>query len=378
MKVCIDGLGISKLHGTGLYSYTYELLDNLFQIYPQPHYNLVWDDSPPVKSWSNHKNIDYVKLELNRIKNDYSSLEEYMESRNIKLYHSPNNGLSIPGHKVTKYIMTVHDLMPLSHKEYVDSKYSEKFIKMFPHAVVKCDKIIATSHFIKNEILRYFPVSNEKIIEIYPGCSMRFIPMEIQKCKNILKEKYNITNDYLLYAGSIHPRKNIPILLRAFKIISGQLDKDLKLVIAGRYDGKRREYYLKLKSICRQLSIEDSVIFTGTIEYEDMPYLYNGAWCFINLSSYEGFPMSTIESMACGTPVICSKFSSFKETAADGAVYAGPENEEVLSELILKIINDKNYRKSIIEKGKEQSKKYNWDTSIKKLISVYESIAYDN
>lgn len=374
MKICIDGLGANRLQGTGLYTYTYELINNLLQIYPQPQYHILWDGNGPVREWRRYRNLVYINLPVNRRTNDYSALEYHISNNEINIYHSPNNGLSIPVQKSVRCIMTVHDLSPLSCRDYADSKYCEKFLSVFPDAVKRCDKIIAVSDFIKGELVRLLQVPPEKIAVIYPGCSIRFSPMEKSGCRSILKDKYNITGDYILYSGSIHCRKNLPVLFKAFKKALHRID-NCRLVVAGKIDGKREEYFNELKELAGEIEISNYVVYTGTVDYQDMPYLYNGAKCAVNLSAYEGFSVSPIEAMACGIPVICSDTLFYKEAAGDGAVYVKGEDDEELAKTIIEAVCSRSHRERIVEKGMHQSKKYRWDSSIKRLISVYESIA---
>lgn len=373
MKICIDGFSANKLCGTGLYSYTYELLDNLFQIYPQPQYDIIWDDPSVSTPFEKYSRMSYTELPLNRRKSDYYLLEEHIKNNKIKLFHSPNNGFSIPKDKVCSYIITVQDLLPVRFKNYADSKYLEKFMSVFPDVIKKCDKIIALSQYIKNDLVYYFGASPDMVEVIYPGCGEQFHPIEHGDCEAFLKDSLNIESGYVLFAGSLHARKNLPLLMKAFKKVLME-PGDLKLVIAGKNDGKREDYYRKLRSFAVQLGIESSIIFTGAVDYRNMPYLYSGAGCTVNLSQYEGFPLSAIEAMACGTPVICSSSSSFKEAVGDSALNVDYD-EDIVKNYILKTIYDKCYRDSIIEKGLQKSMEYRWESSVKKLVNVYESIA---
>ncbi len=374
MKICIDSLAITKLHGTGLCSYNFEFINNLMQIYPQPKYDLICDEDIQIPMWDKYRNITYTRLNLNRRQNNYINLEEYIKNNNIHIYHSPNNGLSIPFKKHCKQVITVHDLIPVMNKEYADQKYLKKFMDIFPRAIEESDKIIAVSNFIKKGIMDNFNICEDKIEVIYPGCSDIFRPIKKEECKVVIQNKYKINRDYLLCVGSIHKRKNLEKIFEIFKEIK-KANHNLKLVIVGKCDGKREAYYYGLKVLARNFGIEDSVIFTGVVEYADMPYFYNGSKLVLNLSDYEGFPMSSIEAMACKKAVICSNSSSFKEVLGNEAILLNPNDKMLIKDIILEIINNKEYRINIEQEGKIQSEKYIWDDSNKKLVNVYESIA---
>lgn len=371
MNILIDGLPLSCLYGTGLYTYTYELIHNLIKVYPQPHYELLCSNPPNSYFNIRPNKLSFIDLSLNRSVNNLSLLEKYISDKHIDIYHSPNNGFSIPIHKRSYCVMTVHDLIPISHSYFADQKYRDKFTSIFPGALKNCDRIIAVSQYIKDTLLNNFDIPESKIDVIYPGCPDMFYPMDREMSKAIVKNRYGIKGDYILYAGSIHIRKNIPRLLQAFKYVIKDTP-DIKLIIAGKVDGKREAYYLNLKSMIEELLLTPYVIFTGTIEYTDMPYLYNSALCSVNLSSCEGFPMSTIESMACGTPAICSRIPVFKETAGDGAAYVNPGDYRNIGDMIADILYSKKYRSDLINRGRNQAHIYSWEESIKKIINIYE------
>ncbi|MCY6483163.1 glycosyltransferase family 1 protein [Clostridium aestuarii] len=377
MKICIDGIGLSNLKGTSLYSYTSEFLNNLFEMYLQPEYQVVWGKSKYITSLGEKNKLSYLNLEMNRAKNDYRKLEQHIKKDNVKLYHSLNNGFSIPFEKNCKNVSTIYDLSPMENMLFTDKKYYEKFMTVFPNTVEKSDKIIVVSNFIKKQIIKYFHIDENNIKVIYPGCSKQFEPIEYEVCKKVLKNNYNIEGDFLLYVGSVHQRKNLHILFKVLKQIKEyRYTKDIKLVILGKYDGKREEYYSKLKILAEHLKIKDSIIFTGTVDYKDVKYFYNAAQCLINLSQYDGFPLSVLEAMACKTPVICNNNDLFKEVVGEGGILVDIDDEMYMKDAVLETLLNKNYRNFVGESGKKQSEKYKWSNSIEKTIEIYESLAY--
>ncbi|MBF8982353.1 glycosyltransferase family 4 protein [Lutibacter sp. B2] len=373
MKICFDGIGISHLKESDLYNYTYGLIANLINIYPQAKYEVVMNKGREVDLWAKNENIKLEYMDLNRNKNDYSILLDHIKSNNINIYHSVNNGFSIPKEKGCKYIMSVHDLLSVSKNEYVDPKYSNKFMTVFPNALEKSDEIIAVSDFIKNEIIQRYKVSKDKIKVIYPVCSKQFKPIDIEKSKYKIKHKYKIEGDYLLFAGDIHIRKNLPLIFRAFKEVL-KAYQDLKLVIIGNCEGKREVYYLKLKEYARTLNIDNNILFVGSVPYEDRPYFYNGAKCIIDLSEYEGFPLSVVEAMACNIPIICSQSSSFKEVLGSAAAFVESKELNEIKDIISEVLYNKAFRLNLIEKGKKQILKYQSDEPIKQMVRLYESM----
>lgn len=371
MKICIDSLGITQLRGTGMGTYTYEFLNNLLDMYPQPKYDLLWDNSQFEFKVGKNNKASFINLNINRKENDFSTIEKHITSNKIDIYHCPNNGLSIPENKRCHYVTTVHDLLPIINSNYVDEKYRDKFNKVFGNAAKNSDKIITVSECLKEQLKNNFDIPEKRIEVIYPGCSQIFNFKSEEICTNILKSKYRIEGDYILHVGSIHVRKNLDKLITAFKDIY-TVNKELKLIFVGKNDGKRKEYYLKLKSLAEELGISDAVFFLNTVDYDDMPYFYSKAKCVVNLSKYEGFPMVAIEAMCCDSPVVWNRQSFFKEVLGDVGASVDANDKEELVDAISEVIFNNSLREQVISKQREQAEKYSWDKNIIKTIRVYE------
>ncbi|GAA0179416.1 glycosyltransferase family 1 protein [Clostridium sediminicola] len=375
MKICLDGFPLTKLEGTSMYSYTFEYFKNLFKYFPQPDYHIIWDDSERNYFLNCNKKNKLVNLNIDRSKNDFTELEKHIIHNKINIYHSLNNGFSIPENKNCKTIVTIYDLLPMENLGYVDEKYFEKFLNVFPNTINEVDEIIAVSKFIKSQIVKHFNVDERKINVVYPGISKRFKMLPKSNSKKVCKKLYNIDEDFILYAGSLHARKNLHILLRILKYIKKyKYTKNIKMVIAGDYIGKRNEYFCKLRIMADKLGIGDSVIFTGKIHYKNMPYLYNASECFVNFSEYDGFPLSSLEAMACGIPIVSSNTLFNREVIENGGLLVDLEDELYLKDAILEVIMHKKYRESIIENGLVQAKKYSWNKNIKSTVKIYENL----
>ena len=382
MKICIDGLSLSDLMGTGCYSYLYGLSDSLFRVYPQPEYSILlnYNSNLPnhnsnISQWRKYKNVELLNLELDRRDNAYTILEKEIAKNNINLFISPNNGFSLPANKICKYMMIVHDLAPLSIKNMVDDKYSNKFNIMFPRALKNADAIIADSEFIKSEILYYYGVDEKKISVISPCCLDIFKPMNKAAIKPFLHNKYNINGKYLLFVGSIHPRKNLDVLITSFKRFVIE-NADYKLVIVGDYSGKRMNYYQYLMDLIRTYKLEEKVVFTGKVDHFDMPFLYNGASCVVNISFYEGFPITAIEASACNVPYICLRNSSFKEIDVPTVKFLEKLEVNAMNDILGDVIHHESNSKIRIASIESDFSKFCWDNEVKKFIRVVENVIY--
>lgn len=371
MNICFDALSLYQLQGTGLYSYSYSLIDSLIKSYHQGNYHLLWDMSPHIKTWDTVTQLSYFPIKVNRITNDFSSLEDYIKKNNIHVYHSPNNGFSFPYNKVCPYIMTVHDLITVNNEKYSDERYAEKFFSLFPYALKKTDKIIAVSEFVKSELLKYFKVDEDKVEVIYPiiGTDM---PVDMKICsKNILKYKYNIDCPFILYVGGLHPRKNLRSLIVNFKEIKS-LEPNLKLVIVGQNKGKRSAYYEDLISLCTKLNIMDSVIFTGVVHQRDIYYFYSQCLCLINLSEYEGFPFTLAEAVLTGTPAIYSNIPSNLEVAGYTGIVVNQRDPGEIKDSLLNMVKNPELRNQISVRMQSREVSFKGDDSVNKIIKLYE------
>lgn len=349
MNICIDGYAALNLPGTFISSYSEELIKDLtfsehphsmHVIFENNNYKKLLDKS----SWCIPANI-----ELQRQKNNYDILERYLYENGIEVYHSLNNGFSLPKNKCCSYVITVHSLYPVENKAKVDSKYYSKFLEVFPESIEKADKIIAVSGFIKDELIRLFNINENKIHVIYPVISNIYKPISFSQCKNYIYDKYHIKNEFIYYCGNIHTSKNIERLIGLFKIVSSRC-RDLKLVITGDITGKKEEYYRELQNLSEKLDVKDRVIFTGLIPKDDTVYFYNRAKCVVSFSEYDGYPLSLSEAALCKTPIICLDNPSVKEILNNCAVTCSLSNANEISEFIYYLSNNNQFRSNIINK----------------------------
>lgn len=368
MNICLDSYGILNLPGTFIASYSSELTRQLSQTeYPSVIHGIIEGnrENLPFKptSW-----CIIPDIYLDRRNNNFQALEAYLREENISVFHSLNNGFSLPEEILCSYVSTIHSLYPLDHKEMVDNSYYKKFYTLLPRTLEKSNKIIAVSPFIKKELMRNFNISSDKIEVIYPLLSKEMKPIAPGECRGILADKYGIMGDFIYYSGNIHRSKHLTELLRIFKDVSTKAPK-VKLIISGSIEGKKEEYYKELMALIEKLSLNDRVIFTGVIPKEDMVYFYNRARCTISLSDYDGYPLSLVEASACMTPVICLSTEINMDVLKDTAVTCDLQRPKEISEVISYICNSREVRSHIISKMRPAKA-----GTVEEYIELYESI----
>lgn len=232
------------------------------------------------------------------------------------------------------------------------------------------DIIITISDFSKNEILKYLDIEEKKIHVVPCGVDLETFNCDITSGSvTAVREKYSIPSSYYLYLGTLEPRKNIPAIVEAYKILRNQLMEETPyLVIAG----KKGWDYETIFSLVKQYQLEEQVIFTGYITEEDKKSLLKGALSFVFPSLYEGFGLPPLEAMACGTPVIVSDRASLPEVVGNAGLLIDPEDHEGLATAMEKVFSDMDYRKELSQKGIEQAQKFSWKETARKLWNVYE------
>ena len=188
-----------------------------------------------------------------------------------------------------------------------------------------------------------------------------------------VKNKYNIHGKYLLYLGTLEPRKNIETIIRAYNCFKKSDKDNIKLVLAG----KKGWLYESIFKLVKEFDIEDSVIFTDYIDDMDKAPLYQGAEMFLFPSLYEGFGMPVIEAMASRIPVITSNSSSLPEVAGEAAIITDPLDYKKISNSIERILNENGLREKMVNEGIKQASKFSWDLSAEKLKNIYYDLYYD-
>jgi glycosyltransferase involved in cell wall biosynthesis len=239
-------------------------------------------------------------------------------------------------------VVTIHDLsfFPLSNLYQLRRRVFKPIIKM---SVRRADRVVAVSEFTKNDIVRYVGRYKEKISVIYEAADDRFKAPISHTAIATMKKKYGLVREYILFTGFLEPRKNLGRLLEAFAKIKNDIPH--QLVITG---GKGWWYDSTFEKV-KSLGLADRVIFTGYISDDDLPALYTGAALFAFPSLYEGFGISVLEAICCGTPVLVSNNTALPEVAGEAGVYIDPYNVNDIAAKIRDLLsNPGKDRKSVV------------------------------
>jgi glycosyltransferase involved in cell wall biosynthesis len=286
----------------------------------------------------------------------------------VDIFHVPD--FAYPASRKIPSILTVHDLIFLRYPEYFTNINRTYMKQMAKFSTDNARHIIADSYSTKRDIVEYLKIPEEKISVIHLAVSDLFKPADPDMSGQVLSA-CGVDGPYLLYVGTLEPRKNVITILEAFhSCLESEPGFPYRLVIAGRKGWLYEETFQRVK----ELKLEDRVIFTGYVDDQGLPVLYGNATAFIYPSIYEGFGFPVIEAMSCGAPVICANTSSLVEVAGDAALTHDPMDVEKLTQNILKLTGDDVLRRETIEKGFENVKRFSWAKTAEQTLKVYSNI----
>ena len=265
---------------------------------------------------------------------------------------------------VSRQVLTVHDAASLDHPEWFERKFALWYAAMMPRLIRRVRAIITVSKFSKERILQLTRAEAGRVHVIYNGVDQRFRPADPQMVKQVCSH-FNLTSPYLLFVGSLEPRKNLKVLLEAWQL--GEFD-GATLAVAG----AAGHLFAKLQFD----AIPNGVRLLGVVKDEMLPALYSGAAGFVYPSIYEGFGLPPLEAMACGCPVALSDIPAHREVCDGAAIYFDPFIPEDISRKLDYLLRlDAVSRASLTEQAKVRAALYSWQDAATKTWRVLQDAA---
>lgn len=267
-----------------------------------------------------------------------------------------------------KIVGTIHDLTTIIYPEFHKRTVIRHHDKIFNYFKKKASLVIAVSENTKIDVMKYLNIPEKQIRVIYHGVEKEFQKIEDEEYLKARLSGMGIGYPYILYVGTLEPRKNIERLIDAFIQLKKGKQINEKLVISGIQGWGYQSIFDKVASS----GVEKEVIFTGFVPNEFLPFLYNGASAFVYPSLYEGFGLPVLEAMACGIPVVTSNVSSLPEVAGDAAILINPYSVDELANGISRILSDEDLRNSCMTKGIERAKSFSWERCAIETLKVFD------
>lgn len=363
---------------TGLGNYSRTLVKNLQKIYPLHEYNLY--TTQVVDSDETDSFFDELKYKvhistafLKSVWRSYSMVRQ-LKKDGIELYHGLSHELPFRIQKSgVKSIVTIHDLIfkvyPTTYS-YFDRKIDD--VK-FKNACQNADKIIAISESTKKDIVKFYGINPNKIEVVYQSISPLYFEEEqgnSQGRKNHVLETNSIPDEYFLYVGSVQERKNLKLVVQAYRKLGSELDIPIVVV------GKGKKYKQEVIELIEKYKLESKFIWVDKLEdNHTLKSLYQNAKALIYPSFYEGFGLPIAEALLCKTAVITAGVSSLPEAGGPNSIYIDPSSHEQLAKAMKRILKDTEMVKTMQEKGHEYAKeKFNATKVCGEVMRVYESI----
>ncbi len=233
----------------------------------------------------------------------------------------------------------------------------------------QADGIITVSESTRRDAIQLLGIDPGKIFATQLGVEPMFRVIEGEASLSDIAAKYGLPENFILYLGTIEPRKNLPNLIDAFNIL---VEKGLqqKLVLAGKFGWM----YEEVLTLVRDHGLKDHIIFPGYIEQDDLPMVYNLASLFVYPTIYEGFGLPVLEAMACGVPVVTSDIASLPEIVGEAGLLVPPGDVNALSEAISRGMNDEELRTNLRRAGIQRAKKFRWERTAELTQQVYEKV----
>ncbi|MBI3485816.1 glycosyltransferase family 4 protein [Candidatus Daviesbacteria bacterium] len=373
MRIWIDGYEANVQQRVGSGQVAFELLKNIEILDKENEYTILLTKPPISDLPKARKNWKYKIIGPSKLKTLISvPLALYTSLKKPDLIFSPTH--YIPRFSPVKRVVTIFDLAFLHFPEMFPKKDLIQLTSWTKFSVLKSDHIITISNFSKQDIIKQYGVQEDKISVAYPGFDKKVFRQIKDKTKvNKIVKKYDIRDNYIIYIGTLQPRKN---LIRLFEAFSSLESNNLKLVIVGKTSGPGREgwMYQDILEAPKKLGIKDKVIFTGFVNSENLPFLLTGAKAFVLPSLWEGFGIPVIEAMACGTPVITSNVSSLPEIVGDAGLTVNPYSVDEIKNAIQLLVNKTEFNQKYSNLGLEQAKKYSWERMAEKVLKVFTQI----
>ena len=364
------GIDARKLHDFGIGTYIRNLLRQLARLDHDTEFVLLArpeDCEPLAALGENFRSLP----ETSR---PYSVAEQIripfaLKREGVTLFHAPHYVL--PPLVSCRSVVTIHDCIHLMFPQYLPNRLAHVYARTsISLAARRATRVLTVSESSKRDILRFVDVPADKIAVIYNAYDERFgvEPDEADVVR--VRERYQLHDEFVLYAGNVKPHKNLERLIEAFHMVRDRGLDQLKLVLIG--DEISR--YAALRRAVHQHQLHKYVRFLGYLPEETLAVMYRLAGVFVFPSVYEGFGLPPLEAMASGTPVVTSNVSSLPEVAGDAAILVDPYDPRAIADGIFRVLTDETLRRDLRRKGLARAHQFSWEQSVRRVRDIYNEV----
>jgi glycosyltransferase involved in cell wall biosynthesis len=359
-----------KMDGIGWFSY--ETLKRITQQHPEHEFLFIFDRKPSdefifsdnvtavvTHPQARHPFLFYLYFEW--------GVPPVLQKHKADLFFSPDGWLSLSS-KLKSHTV-IHDLNFEHHPEFIPWLVRKYFLYYFPRFARKADRIATVSEFTKQDIINRYNIAADKIDVVYNGANEDYKPV-LESVKIEIKKQYTDGFPYFVFVGTLHPRKNLTNLFRAFGQFKQNTNSGVKLLIVG----DKKWWTTEINESYESLSCKQDIVFAGRVPTGQLHKIVASALAMVYVSYFEGFGIPIVESFYCGTPVITSNVTSMPEVAGDAALLVDPFSVDDICNAMVNIAADEKLREALILKGIKRGKDFSWQKSADKLWASIEKV----
>jgi len=361
------GIDARKLHDFGIGTYIRNLLRHLARIDHETEYVLFCRPGDRPSLGALGENFRTVV----ETAGNYSVAEQLrvplaLRREGVTLFHAPHYVL--PPLVACRSVVTIHDCIHLMFPQYLPNRLAHTYARMsISLAARRATRVLTVSESSKRDILRFVDAPPEKIDVIYNAYDERFGVEPREEDVVRVRERYQLHDEFVLYAGNVKPHKNLERLIQAFDLVRRRGLDHLKLVLIG--DEISR--YAALRRAVHRHQLHKYVRFLGYLPETTLAVMYRLAGVFVFPSLYEGFGLPPLEAMASGTPVVTSNVSSLPEVAGEAAVLVDPYEPTAIADGIYRVLTDESLRRNLRQRGLARASQFSWEASVRRVRDIY-------
>ncbi len=383
MRIGVDIRGLITGQRSGIEQYTLKVLERLIKSDSINTYVLFyvayrdWDNRLQAlleeAPWAKGANVEIKKLQwvnapllLHALWKplDWPKVDKICGGLDVMWQPSPR---LLPVSHKCQTVITFHDLVfELFPQFYPLQSRLWQWQMSYPYLARTAHRIIAVSRSTQEDLIRIYKIHPDKITVVYEGVDPVYFEPIDGELLAALRQKFQVTGDYLYYLGSLEPRKNVVAIIRGLSYLKQQGFVNIKLVVSGGKGWLNEAIFAEVE----KLGLKSEVVFTGGVSEIEKNTWLKGAKCFVFPSLYEGFGLPVLEAMAAGCPVITSRISSLPEVVGDTALLIDPEQQNELNIALVKLLSDKSLSADLSKRGRERAKQFTWETAAAQTLKV--------
>jgi glycosyltransferase involved in cell wall biosynthesis len=363
--------------GAGIVNFARNVIQHLVQVQSDHEFFIYGNPAFLSHLESHHAHIvptnPFVDNSSKRIIWEQCVLPFKISRNNLDLMLYPDHTAPI-FKKSCPVVITLHDIAFISFPDTFTSAtrlYKEYAVKQ---SVKRASRIIAVSEFTKLEVMKFLDVPESKLTVIYRGIDERFQENSNEVQLSSIRTKYDLQNKFILFVGTLEPRKNIQKLIQGYAGLLKQKKIPHDLIIVGGQGWLFKDIY----GMIEKLGVQNSVKLLGYVADTDLPLLYNLADVFVYPSLYEGFGLPPLEAMACGCPVVTSNRSSLPEIVGDAAMLVDPYDSDAIANGIFQVIDNKDYRQLLRKQGLQRASQFTWKRTVAEILKIFDAITNED